>query len=90
MPKGGPAALVGAGRMGIGRSGEPVDTTRKGREQDQTHAGCAVEEMTADMLRVTADLNDRDDTAINEPLQGRKPRGPRTDAARRARRVLGR
>jgi hypothetical protein len=24
------------------------------------------EEMTADMLRVTADLNDRDDTAIND------------------------
>jgi hypothetical protein len=38
MPKGGPAALVGTGRMGIGPSGEPVDTTRKGREQDQTLA----------------------------------------------------
>ena len=70
MPKGGAAALVGAGRMGIGRSGEPVDTTRKGREQEQTHAGCAVEEMTADMLRVTADLNDRDDTAINDRFKG--------------------
>ena len=26
--------------------------------------------MTADMLRVTADLNDRDDTAINDRFKG--------------------
>jgi hypothetical protein len=31
MPKVGPAALVGAGRMGIGRSGEPLGTACKGR-----------------------------------------------------------
>ena len=36
----------------------------------QTHAGCAVEEMTADMLRVIAGLNDRDDTAINGRFKG--------------------
>ena len=38
MPKVGPAALVGAGRMGIGRSGEPLGTACKGRAQDQIHA----------------------------------------------------
>jgi predicted DNA-binding transcriptional regulator AlpA len=38
MPKARPAALVGAGRMGIGRSGEPLGTACKGRAQDQIHA----------------------------------------------------
>ena len=32
------AALLGAGRMGIARSGEPLGTACKGRAQDQIHA----------------------------------------------------
>jgi hypothetical protein len=46
--------------------------------------------MTADMLRVTADLNDRDDTAINDRFKGENREVLEQNAARRARRVLGR
>ena len=70
------APLPGAPRevracIRLSTTGNSIPPARKGRAQDQILAELrGLGRDDRDMLRVTADLNDRDDTAINDRFKG--------------------
>ena len=70
MPKVGPAALVGRPDGYRAFRGAAWYGMQRASARSDPRGVARWEEMTADMLRVTADLNDRDDTAINDRFKG--------------------